>query len=133
MEPEFGHYEEQLYFRIVNSKHWEWIDGMAFIHADEVRAPVQPKKRYVEGMKLPDTPIYPSLEDAATKGCLLEQLRKVYQRTDIYTEKNHAQDTWELWLGSAYVGGGKTEGTALAEALLFSDSMLRNEETQSND
>lgn len=56
------------------------------------------------------------LSDAGTKGCLLEKLRRVFGKKDIYTRPQG--DGWVVWSSGHRVSHAPTEGEALAKAIV---------------
>ena len=65
------------------------------------------------------------LADAATKGCLLACLRRVFKCEDIYTRPSSGG--WVVWLSDERIGCANSEGAALAKALIDDSNRSQKE------
>lgn len=124
--------------RLVKSPNWEWMPGMLtldsqflslvsddIIHELYLRLPDYKNEHYPDEYDWPhDLGLrVPIITDPPTLGCLLALVRKAWgMPTGITVSYSDDEALWRVsWSGSThggFCGKGKTEGEALANALL---------------
>ena len=118
--------ETKLARELTAAKQWEWRDGMLAcgegMYANKEKRvvlddgfPSVVSPFHHETYESISTRAYPDLSDPATKGVLLEMVRKARGRPDFYVEPRNNP---LRWIGEDYEPPSTTEGAALAKALL---------------
>ena len=106
----------QLAKRAVACKNWKWLPGMAYTdHAGVIW------RVGTNGLMALEGECLPMLNDSATKGCLLDLLRKAYKDPSMTTHmiKRNKHNVWRVGrLGILPTGGEyKSELEAMVAAL----------------
>jgi len=103
---------------LIEHPNFEWVDGMLGV------SPTPTDYGYfirVPGKEMRTIPhIFPLLDDPATKGGMLHLLRKAYG-IPVTTEYDTINSVWVVWGGEKVLGYARTEGEALAVALVQFD------------
>lgn len=108
----------ELSRRLIASKHWRWMPGMATYTPQSYTAPIYGRIIYDENdiNHLWRSETIPNLKDPATLGCLLALVREAWGE-DTWVQH---EDEWTCWVvlnGQLDHHVGATEAEALVAAL----------------